>query len=68
MATDTFSEFLDAVVDRARRDGYAALVLCSATWMTAAHRLYARAGFGRIPERDWTPVPGVDLLAYRRAL
>ena len=59
---------LDAVVDRARRDGYAALVLCSATWMTTAHRLYARAGFHRIPERDWTPVPGVDLLAYRLPL
>lgn len=56
---------LAAVVARARQDGYAALVLCSATWMTTAHRLYARAGFDRIPERDWTPVPGVDLLAYR---
>lgn len=59
---------LDAVVERARQDGYAALVLCSATWMTTAHRLYAGAGFHRIPERDWTPVPGVDLLAYRLPL
>lgn len=59
---------LAAVAERARQDGYAALVLCSATWMAPAHRLYARAGFDRIPERDWTPVPGVDLLAYRKAL
>ncbi len=59
---------LAAVVERASQDGYGALVLCSATWMTTAHRLYARAGFDRIPERDWTPVPGVDLLAYRKVL
>jgi GNAT superfamily N-acetyltransferase len=59
---------LQAVVDRARRDRYVAVVLCSATWMTAAHRLYARAGFHRIPERDWTPAPGVDLLAFRCSL
>lgn len=32
-----------------------------------AHALYARLGFDRVPERDWTPVPGVDLLVYRRA-
>jgi hypothetical protein len=32
--------------------------------MTAAHRLYERLGFTRLPERDWTPLPGVDLLVY----
>lgn len=56
---------LEAVVDRARQDGYRAVVLCSAEWMTSAHRLYERRGFHRIPERDWTPVPGINLLAYR---
>ena len=25
-------------------------------------------GFARAPHRDWTPVPGVDLLAYELAL
>jgi GNAT superfamily N-acetyltransferase len=59
---------VEAVLDRARQDGYAAVVLCSATWMSAAHGLYARVGFHRIPERDWTPTPGVELLAYRLAL
>lgn len=59
---------LDAVVDRACRDGYAAVVLSSDGWMTTAHRMYERAGFVRVPERDWTPVPGVDLLVYRLAL
>jgi hypothetical protein len=33
--------------------------------MTAAHRLYESLGFVRDPARDWAPVPGVDLLAYR---
>ncbi|GAA1180673.1 GNAT family N-acetyltransferase [Ornithinimicrobium humiphilum] len=59
---------LQAIEDRARTDGYPALVLCSATWMTSAHRLYERAGFHRIPERDWSPTPTVDLLAYRLPL
>ncbi len=52
------------VIDRARDQGCAAVVLCSSTRMLAAHRLYARLGFTRLPERDWSPVPDVDLLAY----
>ncbi|HEX8001160.1 MAG TPA: GNAT family N-acetyltransferase [Mycobacteriales bacterium] len=54
-----------ACVADARRRGRSALVLSSGTWMTAAHRIYERLGFVRDPERDWTPVPGVDLTAYR---
>ena len=30
-----------------------------------AQRLYARLGFRRTPERDWSPMPGVRLLALR---
>ena len=30
----------------------------------AAQRLYQRAGFRRLPDRDWSPAPGVTLLAY----
>ena len=33
--------------------------------MTDAHRVYGRLGFLRAPEDDWSPVPGVDLLAFR---
>jgi hypothetical protein len=44
------------------------VVLCSDKRMAAAHRLYASFGFTRLPERDWTPVPGVDLQAYGLAL
>jgi GNAT superfamily N-acetyltransferase len=37
----------------------------STPWMSAAHRLYERAGFRRVPERDWVPMPEVPLLAFR---
>jgi ribosomal protein S18 acetylase RimI-like enzyme len=40
------------------------MVLSTSTAMTTAHRLYERLGFVRLPERDWSPVPGVHLLAY----
>ncbi len=50
-----------ACLDRARAAGKRRMVLSSGLRMTAAHRLYERLGFTRLPERDWTPVPGVDL-------
>ncbi len=53
-----------AVVDRARRRGDHRVVLCSAEAMYAAHRLYRRLGFTRLPERDWSPAPGLQLLAF----
>lgn len=59
---------LEAVIERARMEGYAAVVLSSATWMTQAHALYARLGFRRTPDLDWSPMPGTDLLAYRLPL
>jgi hypothetical protein len=36
--------------------------------MHAAHRLYERLGFTRLPDRDWEPVPQVLLLAYSLSL
>jgi hypothetical protein len=32
--------------------------------MSSAHRVYERLGFTRVPEDDWSPEPGVLLLAY----
>jgi len=49
---------------RARAAGKRRMVLSTDPRMTAAHRLYQRLGFARLPERDWSPVPGVDLLVY----
>ena len=51
-------------LDRARAAGKRRMVLSTGLRMTAAHRLYQRLGFTRLPERDWTPVPGIDLRVY----
>jgi ribosomal protein S18 acetylase RimI-like enzyme len=53
------------VIDRATELGFTAVVLSSSKSMTTAHRLYARLGFYRTPELDWSPVPDVPLIAYR---
>jgi ribosomal protein S18 acetylase RimI-like enzyme len=51
-------------LDRSHDLGFTAVVLSSSKQMTAAHRIYAGLGFTRQPERDWSPVAGVDLLAF----
>lgn len=60
----TGSALLTAVIERAARDGVRNLVLLTQPGMLAARRLYERAGFRRLPDRDWSPVPGFTLLAY----
>ena len=62
------SALMDLVVTRAREDGMRAIVLSSLDDMAAAHRIYERQGFVRTPDRDWSPGPGVDLLAFRKEL
>ena len=52
-------------VERARDLGLVALALSTQPSMHAAHRIYERMGFERAPERDWSPAPGITLLAYR---
>jgi len=51
-------------LDRARVDGRRRMVLHTAHFMPVAVRMYERLGFVRVPELDFTPVPGVDLIAY----
>jgi ribosomal protein S18 acetylase RimI-like enzyme len=57
-----------AVTERAQTLGIRDLLLLTRPDMLAAHRLYARAGFRRLPDRDWSPHPGLLLLAYGREL
>ena len=57
-----------ACVDRARAEGFRALVLSTPAGATAPHRLYESMGFVRESDRDWSPVAGVDLIAYSLAL
>ena len=55
-------------LDRAREQGCTGLALSSLDRMHAAHRLYDRLGFVRLPERDWQPNPHITLLAYYLSL
>ncbi len=57
-------ELLYRVMRRAAELGVPRLVLCTEPEMRAAHHLYEQAGFTRLPERDWSPAPGVTLLVY----
>ena len=59
---------VEECLDRARAAGKRRMVLSTDPRMTAAHRLYGRLGFTRLPDRDWSPVPGIDLLVYARDL
>lgn len=60
----TGNALLRAVIERARQAGVAHLVLLTQPSMRAAQHLYQQAGFRRLPDRDWSPAPGVTLLAY----
>ncbi|HSF35434.1 MAG TPA: GNAT family N-acetyltransferase [Nocardioides sp.] len=53
--------------ERARVDGATGMALSSLATMAAAHRIYARLGYVRDPGRDWSPVAGVDLLAFHKS-
>ena len=55
---------LRAVIERARKLGVRHLVLSTQSGMDAARYLYTSVGFGRLPDRDWSPAPGFTLLAY----
>ena len=56
------------VLDRFQQLGARGVVLSSLAQMTSAHRVYERLGFRRVPERDWSPLPHVHLIAYRLEL
>ncbi len=53
-----------AVMALAARQGIRDLLLLTQPEMKAAHRLYEEAGFARLQARDWSPEPGIVLLAY----
>ena len=55
-------------IRRARESGAAALTLHTTDIMRVAMRLYERMGFGRAPELDFQPAPGVTIKGYRLRL
>ncbi|MER7706302.1 N-acetyltransferase [Kitasatospora sp. NPDC097605] len=56
-----------AALARSRELGLAGMAFSTQREMTTAHRIYERVGFRRAPQRDWSPVPGVDLMVYSLA-
>ena len=55
---------VSAVIGRAISLGVRHLLLLTQPEMKTAHLIYEAAGFTRLPDRDTSPEPGVDLLAY----
>ncbi len=54
---------VDACLARARADGRRAVFLHSLPVMAGAQRIYERAGFRRVQERDWV-FPGFLLMGF----
>ncbi|BAJ30707.1 MULTISPECIES: GNAT family N-acetyltransferase [Kitasatospora] len=55
---------VEASIARSRELGLGGMAFSTRPAMTAAHRIYEALGFVRTPERDWSPVPGTDLMVY----
>lgn len=51
-------------IEDARARGCERVRLDTRTSMSSAQRLYERLGFRRDPNNDWSPAPGISLLAY----
>jgi len=52
--------------ERARAHGAVGMAISSLAEMTDAHRIYSRLGYARDPGRDWSPLPGVELIAFSK--
>lgn len=55
---------VEECLDRARAGGFRRAVLHSTASMTAAHRIYERAGFRRAPHRDLVLSPELVLMSF----
>lgn len=55
---------IEECLTRARAAGKRRMVISTGENMVAAHRRYQALGFVREPDRDWSPLPGVTLMAY----
>jgi ribosomal protein S18 acetylase RimI-like enzyme len=62
--TGVGAALLDVVVAHFRSAGASRVVMSTLPTMRAAHSIYERAGFVRMPERDWSPMADVHLIAY----
>lgn len=53
-----------ASIELSKDAGARRIVLSTAAIFQSAQRIYGRLGFRRRPDLDWSPRPGVDLIAY----
>lgn len=56
------------LIELARENGDRAIVMSSEAGMVKAHGLYESMGFRRTPDRDWHPLPHIDLITYELVL
>lgn len=59
---------VEAIEEHARATGARTMVLSVRDINPAARSAYERLGFVAVPERDWSPQPGVDLQVMTRAV
>ncbi len=64
--TGVADALMAAACELAADRGDSRIVLSVIIDNTPAHRLYARHGFQRLPERDWWPTAEAHLLTYSR--
>jgi ribosomal protein S18 acetylase RimI-like enzyme len=62
------TRLVEACAERARAAGKTGLVCSSQPGMVAAHAVYRKLGFVRDPARDWSPISGVELVAFALVL
>jgi ribosomal protein S18 acetylase RimI-like enzyme len=62
------TSLVEACVERSRAAGKTGVACSSQPEMVAAHAVYRKLGFVRDPTRDWSPVPGVELVAFALVL
>jgi ribosomal protein S18 acetylase RimI-like enzyme len=62
------TRLVEECAGRARAAGLTGLVCSSQPGMVAAHAVYRKLGFVRDPARDWSPIPGVELVAFALVL
>lgn len=64
--TGVAAALIEAIEQHARETRAVRLAICVRDTNTGAAAMYERMGFVREPHRDWSPRPGVDLLALSR--
>ena len=59
---------VEHVLTIAAAEGYDSVVISTQSNMVDARRVYDRLGFVYVPQRDWQPIPGVELTVLEFAI